>query len=343
MTEPRDKIGTVPPIPELMPAMYAATAAEEHSDAIPNDFTTRIGAHELEDFNTRVLRKVAEAKGESYEEARERVYHGKRAAIVIRIGDLSPGAASELMALTHKSGGPVMFIPETPEETIQRWNDEDDNAFDARTRMSLHNMEMKPGYQAAASVSFASNPSEAKEHIRSATRDAAKPGGFKDNNPKDAFGTLKAGVTSFLYGPVLAEMALGMAAGAFKYGAHNYLCVAPRSSVYTDAAIRHILAYVSGEDLDPDASTNLETGELMLDPETGEYAIQVSHITAAINSLHVLRSAMINGGFVDDRPPPAPKGWLSRTNKGMVALAKLFPNPVARYLAGGQRGPGRVL
>lgn len=151
--------------------------------------------------------------------------------------------------------------------------------------------------------------------------------GFKENNPKDAFGVAKAGATSYLYGPVLLEMAVGMAAGAMKYGAHNYLTVAPRASVYTDAAVRHILAFVGGEDLDPEAGEGVE----------------VSHVTAAINSLHVLRAAMINGSFVDDRPPAAPAGWISKLNKSMVALGKLYPDPVARYLAGGKRGAGRQL
>lgn len=159
--------------------------------------------------------------------------------------------------------------------------------------------------------------------------------GWKDNNPKDAFGVLKASITSYLYLPVLFEMSIGMAAGGFKYGAHNFLVVPPRSSVYTDAAMRHIGAYLGGEDFDPEAGPG----------------VTVHHLTAAMDSLHVLRAAQIGGGpagdgvggWIDDRPPPFPKGFMAQCNASMVALSKFVPEPVARYLAGGKRGPGKIL
>lgn len=154
---------------------------------------------------------------------------------------------------------------------------------------------------------------------------AANAPGWKENNPKDAFGVLKGSITSYCYLPVLMEMAVGMAEGGFKYGAHNYLVAAPRSSVYTDAALRHIFAFVGGEDLDPDSGVGLH------------------HIAKAMTSLHVLRAAIINEHWIDDRPPAAPKGWLDSLNTKMEALAKKFPEPVARYLANGKRGPGKIL
>jgi len=80
-----------------------------------------------------------------------------------------------------------------------------------------------------------------------------------------------------------------------------------------------------GEDTDPDSGAELH------------------HITKAIASLSVLRAAMINGTWIDDRPPPAPAGFLQSLNDKMVMLAAKFPDPVARYLANGKRGPGRAI
>ena len=56
-----------------------------------------------------------------------------------------------------------------------------------------------------------------------------------------------------------------------------------RASVYYDALMRHAMAWWEGEDLDPDSG--------------------MSHITKAIATLVVLRDAMIQDKFTDDRPP----------------------------------------
>ncbi|MCK1668646.1 dATP/dGTP diphosphohydrolase domain-containing protein [Bradyrhizobium sp. 153] len=146
----------------------------------------------------------------------------------------------------------------------------------------------------------------------------------KPSNPKDAFGVLKAGI-SFVSLPVLLETAIGMAEGGFKYGAHNYRAVGVRASVYVDATFRHLAQFWEGEDIDPESGA------------------QLSHITKAIASLTVLRDSMIQGNWTDDRPPPSPPGWLQKISAEMVRLADKFPQPVARYLANGQRGPGRIL
>lgn len=151
------------------------------------------------------------------------------------------------------------------------------------------------------------------------------PDGFKPTNPKDAFGILKAGIFSYVPLPVIFELAIAMAEGAFKYGAHNYMVAGVRASVYTDAAARHLAQFTFGEDNDPDSGAAL------------------SHITKAIASLVVLRQSMICGNWVDDRPPALPAGWLEKSNAMMHDLAAKFPEPVARYLAAGKRGPGRVL
>jgi hypothetical protein len=103
-------------------------------------------------------------------------------------------------------------------------------------------------------------------------------GGAKANNPKDAFGTLKA-CLSWLPMEVVFEVALALAEGGFKYGGHNYLVAEPRASVYMDACDRHQFQFWNlGEETDAESKAGLH------------------HISKAIASLMVLRAAQIHGG-----------------------------------------------
>ena len=104
----------------------------------------------------------------------------------------------------------------------------------------------------------------------------------KSSNPKDIVGIRKAPMST-VSAPVLAELGVAMLEGASKYGRHNYRAVGVRGSVYYDATMRHLMGWWEGEDIDPDSG--------------------LSHITKAIASLAVLRDAMIQGKFTDDRPP----------------------------------------
>lgn len=88
-----------------------------------------------------------------------------------------------------------------------------------------------------------------------------------------------------LPGPVIAEVGLAMLEGAAKYGRHNYRSAGVRASVYLDATARHLIAWWSGEDIDPDSG--------------------LSHVTKAITSLTVLRDAQLQGLCTDDRAPCA--------------------------------------
>jgi hypothetical protein len=155
-----------------------------------------------------------------------------------------------------------------------------------------------------------------------------KPGdpAWKDNNPKAAFGAAKPGI-DYLSLPVLLEQSVGMMAGGYKYGAHNYLVAAPSIMTYVAANFRHVAAFVGGEEWDPHAGKD----------------VRVHHLTGAMNSLHVVRAAMIHGQFYDDRPPQMPPGFIEELAKSVEALQRNNPDPVARYLANGKRGPGRIL
>ena len=145
-----------------------------------------------------------------------------------------------------------------------------------------------------------------------ATRGLASLQSIKESNPKDAIGVKKAWI-SYVSMPVLMEVSVGMMEGGFKYGRHNYREIGVRASVYVDATFRHLSAFWEGEDVDPIS--------------------ELSHVTKAITSLVVLRDAMIQDMWVDDRPPPAPAGWLDKLNAAVEKLAAKFPNPVPPYTA----------
>ena len=103
-------------------------------------------------------------------------------------------------------------------------------------------------------------------------------------NPKDAIGSKKL---SFAVLPwrVLCRVALAMMEGMAKHGRHNYRVAGGiRASVYFDATVaRHLTSWWEGEDIDPASGLN--------------------HVDKAIASLMVMRDAMLEGNFVDDRPP----------------------------------------
>jgi hypothetical protein len=103
------------------------------------------------------------------------------------------------------------------------------------------------------------------------------------------------------------EMALGMMEGARKYARHNYRVSGVRASVYYDAAMRHLMDWWEGTDTDPDSG--------------------LSHVTKAMSALHVLRDAMMNEMWVDDRPPKMKdKDWLKNMNLKAAEIIKKYPN-----------------
>lgn len=82
--------------------------------------------------------------------------------------------------------------------------------------------------------------------------------------------------------PVLLEIADGMTEGAEKYGAYNWRQSKVSATDYYDSTMRHLLSWFDGEDTDPESG--------------------ISHISKAIAGLVVVRDAMIQDKFVDDRP-----------------------------------------
>ena len=108
---------------------------------------------------------------------------------------------------------------------------------------------------------------------------------IKQSNPKDTVGVRKTPLSTLPF-RVLWLVGLAMLEGALKYGRHNYRGVGVRASVYFDAVVaRHLGPWWEGEDIDPDSG--------------------LSHIDKALAALMVMRDSMLQGNFVDDRPPCA--------------------------------------
>lgn len=104
----------------------------------------------------------------------------------------------------------------------------------------------------------------------------------KQTNPKDLVGSRKAPLSTLPF-RVLWRVGLAMLEGMCKYGRHNYRIAGVRASVYFDGAMRHLGAWWEGEDIDHDSGFN--------------------HIDKLIADLMVLRDSMLQGNWVDDRPP----------------------------------------
>ncbi len=141
----------------------------------------------------------------------------------------------------------------------------------------------------------------------------------KETNPKDALGIKKPSLTTIPF-PVLYEVGTAMLEGACKYRRHNYRVAGVRTSVYIEAAFRHLCAYWEGEDIDPDSG--------------------LSHISKAIASLVVLRDAQMNDMAQDDRPPSPPADWMQKIQGHVDEVLARYPNPLPPYLRKDAEEPG---
>jgi len=136
----------------------------------------------------------------------------------------------------------------------------------------------------------------------------------KETNPKDAIGIKKPPMSTVPL-PVLHEVGVGMLEGAMKYRRHNYRVAGIRTSVYYDAAKRHLDYFWEGEDIDPDCG--------------------LSHITKAICSLVVLRDAQMTGMCTDDRPPSVNVAAHREALQKIVdELFVKYPEPQDAYVKG---------
>lgn len=102
-----------------------------------------------------------------------------------------------------------------------------------------------------------------------------------DNNPKTRFGVTKPNL--FLVPPAsIIYQALAMQDGARKYGPYNWRGNSVTASIYVAAALRHIMAWMDGEELAADS--------------------QKPHLGHALACLGILVDAKETGNLIDDRP-----------------------------------------
>jgi hypothetical protein len=102
-------------------------------------------------------------------------------------------------------------------------------------------------------------------------------------NPKDILGMKKPPLR--LIPPAgLLHVAKVMGLGATKYGPFNWRDKDVRRSIYLEAAMRHILSDLDGEEIDP---------------ESGQ-----PHAAHAASCMLILMDAKATGNLVDDRPKP---------------------------------------
>ena len=139
----------------------------------------------------------------------------------------------------------------------------------------------------------------------------------KDTNPKDAVGIKKWRQYCTVPTTIIWELGVAMLEGARKYGRHNYRVAGVRASVYVDAAKGHIDQWWEGEDLDTDSKLN--------------------HIVKAMASLAVLRDAMIQNKWVDDRPPKTDLDKLrAELQEAVDGIFERIPEAKDAYLEGDQ-------
>lgn len=132
----------------------------------------------------------------------------------------------------------------------------------------------------------------------------------KPTNPKDAIGSKKPPLSTVPC-PVLFELGAAMLEGACKYGRHNYRVIGVRASVYYDAAMRHLMAWWEGQDIDPDSG--------------------LSHLVKAMACLAITRDAEGAGLLTDDRPPDVAEGFLGEVQGAVTEILARYPEPKAPY------------
>lgn len=104
-------------------------------------------------------------------------------------------------------------------------------------------------------------------------------------NPKQAFGDKKVPL-HLVPGPAMAYCAQALKEGSRKYGAFNWRHTSVEVQTYVGATMRHLMAFVDGEDMDPESGN--------------------PHLAHAIASLAILIDAIESGKVIDNRPPKGP-------------------------------------
>lgn len=109
------------------------------------------------------------------------------------------------------------------------------------------------------------------------------------NNPKDRYGLAKVPF-SLIPASTNVFLALGLKNGAKKYGPYNWRVESVQGRVYLEAAYRHLLLLLDGEDFDRD---------------TG-----IHHGAFILSTIAIYLDAMVQGKLIDNRALPGAAGNL---------------------------------
>lgn len=112
-------------------------------------------------------------------------------------------------------------------------------------------------------------------------------------NPKAAFGAAKPSL-ALIPGPAMVEMAGVFELGAVKYGPFNWRKTKVEAMTYANAALRHLMSWLDGEDVDP---------------ESGK-----THLAHAMASLGIVVDALHTDQLIDNRPTSGATARLIREN-----------------------------
>ena len=107
---------------------------------------------------------------------------------------------------------------------------------------------------------------------------------LKDTTPKDAIGSSKLSL-GVVPDSLVIFAAMAYTEGDGKYGGYNYRVAGVRTSIYIDAAKRHMAKFWNGEDCDP--------------------VTKVPHLASVIACMGIILDAGHVGKLTDDRPPKA--------------------------------------
>jgi hypothetical protein len=123
-------------------------------------------------------------------------------------------------------------------------------------------------------------------------------------NPKDAIGSRKAPL-GLIPATLLPFVAPAMAVGAAKYGPMNWREQPVQAMIYAEAAMRHLLAWVDGQNEAEDTDVN--------------------HIAHALAGLAILADAIASDNLIDNRPPAGATADLLRAQDRSLTVV---PAPV---------------
>lgn len=107
----------------------------------------------------------------------------------------------------------------------------------------------------------------------------------KATNPKDAIGATKLPM-SWVPESALVYLAMAFTEGGIKYSPGNWQVAGVRTSIYIDAAKRHVAKFMAGEWADP--------------------VSKVPHLASAMACFAIILDANLLNKLTDDRPVPNP-------------------------------------